>query len=118
MVLFGKKLKELRKNQKITQQQLGEAVNVTKVSICCYENGTRTPSVETVIDLARFFNVSLDYLMGMNQYIVSDTDSSYGVKASEEEIALIKELRKNAVLYEQLLEEPERIIKLINNKIR
>jgi len=118
MVLLGKRLKELRKKQKMTQQQLGEAVNVTKVSICCYEKGTRTPSLETLIDLSELFNVSFDYLMGINQYMVSDTDANYGVKVSAEEISLLKELRKNSALYEQLLENPKRVIELINKKIR
>ena len=44
MFLFSKRLKELRKRNGFTQQQLGSMVGVTKVSICSYENGTRTPT--------------------------------------------------------------------------
>ena len=43
MLLFGSRLKKLRQKAGMTQSELGEKVNVTKVSICCYEKGTRTP---------------------------------------------------------------------------
>ena len=50
-MLLSKRLKELRINSGLTQRELGERVNVTKVSICCYENGTRTPTLDTLIVL-------------------------------------------------------------------
>ena len=50
MILFAKRLKEKRKEMGFTQKQLGEMIGVTKVSICCYENGTRTPTLDTLID--------------------------------------------------------------------
>ena len=57
MLLFGKRLKELRLAAGLTQQQLGDMINVTKVSICCYEKGTSTPTLDTLIDLANTFHV-------------------------------------------------------------
>ena len=48
MVLLGKRIKEQRKKMNLTQEELGHLINVTKVSICCYENGTRTPTLETL----------------------------------------------------------------------
>ena len=44
-MLLSKRLKELRMESGLTQRELGERVNVTKVSICCYENGTRVPTL-------------------------------------------------------------------------
>ena len=66
MVLFSTRLKELRKEVGLTQKQLGEMVGVTKVSICCYENGTRTPTLDTLIDLANSLGVDLAYLLGVD----------------------------------------------------
>ena len=40
-MLLAKRIKELRKEKDLTQEDLGKLINVTKVSICCYENGTR-----------------------------------------------------------------------------
>ena len=71
MVLFGRRLKELRKENKMTQKELGDAINVTKVSICCYEKGTRVPSLETLIDISNLFKVDLDYLIGNDTYYIS-----------------------------------------------
>ena len=118
MVLLGKRLKALRVKLNMTQQQLGKEVNVTKVSICCYENGTRVPALETLIDLSRVFDVTLDYLIGNDEYIVSDTNANYGMRASSEEIELIKELRKNQDLYSKMVDDPKRMVELISKKVR
>ena len=52
-MLLSKRLKELRISNGLTQRELGERVNVTKVSICCYENGTRTPTLDTLTKLGK-----------------------------------------------------------------
>lgn len=61
---FGVRLKELRLSKKLTQQQLGDIVHVSKVSISGYERGERSPDKDTLTALANFFNVSTDYLLG------------------------------------------------------
>lgn len=118
MVLFGRRLKELRKENKMTQKELGDAINVTKVSICCYEKGTRVPSLETLIDISNLFKVDLDYLIGNDIYVVSDKNKTYGIKMSNEEIRLIKELRKHIDIYLKLIDNPQRMLELIDKKIR
>lgn len=60
----GDRLKKLRTNKKMTQSELGEKVNVTKVSISGYENSNRSPDTDTLQKLADFFDVSTDYLLG------------------------------------------------------
>jgi transcriptional regulator with XRE-family HTH domain len=64
LTLLGERLKKLRNERKITQEELGKKVNVTKVSISGYENGNRNPDTETLQKLADFFEVSTDYLLG------------------------------------------------------
>jgi len=120
MTLMGQRIKELRKSKGLTQQELGKILNVTKVSICCYEKGTRTPSLDTLIDLSNFFSVSLDYFIGNDTFVISNEDKEYGMKMAKEEIAIIEELRKssNDVVYNKLLEDPKRTIELINNRLR
>ena len=76
MFVFGRRLKELRKQANLTQQELGKLVGVTKVSICCYENGTRTPTLDTLIDLADSLNISLNYLLGIDALAVDETDKT------------------------------------------
>lgn len=117
MNLIGQRIKALRKNNKLTQEELGKMLNVTKVSVCCYEKGTRTPSLETLIDLANIFRVSLDYLVGNDYFVVADQRC---INVSKEEIDIMEELRnaKNNDLYQKLIDDPKRTIELINKKLR
>ncbi|MGN0974110.1 MAG: helix-turn-helix domain-containing protein [Bacilli bacterium] len=114
--MLGKRLKKLRLQRGFTQKQLGDLINVTKVSICCYEKEERVPTLETLIDLANALKVDLNTLVGYDKYIVSDNDIDYGINVSKEEMNFLLELRKNKRLYNDLLESPERTIRSILNK--
>ncbi len=116
--LFGKRFKKLRVDFGYTQEQLGKLLNVTKVSICNYEKGNRTPSIDTLIDISNLFKVDLDYLVGTDSYVVSENEESYGIRMATEEINLIKELRKHKDLYNSLIDDSRRTIELIEKKIR
>ena len=118
MVVFGKRLKELRKNAGLTQQQLGDMVGVTKVSVCCYENGTRTPTLDTLIDLADSLNTSLIYLLGADTLAVNESNKVIKVNMAKDEIELVKELRKHIKLYEKLLDDPKRIIEYLEQRLK
>ncbi len=63
---FGKRVKELRENAGLTQQQLAERIWVSKSAISNYELYERNPSPEILIKLARVFHVSTDYLLGVD----------------------------------------------------
>ena len=66
---FPARLKALRLQHGMTQEQLGKKINVTKVSISGYENGTRSPDIETLQKIAEVFGVSTDYLLGRTDNI-------------------------------------------------
>ena len=55
-----KKLKELRRSEKLTQSQLSEKLGISRVNYTRYENDTVRPDYETLIKLADFYDVSLD----------------------------------------------------------
>lgn len=116
MTVIGQRIKDLRKANNMTQLELGKRLNVTKVSVCCYEKGTRIPSLDTLIDLSNIFNVGLDYFVGNDTFAISEENDKYGI--SKEEIAIINELRKtnNEDLYNKLINDPKRTIELINKK--
>ena len=63
-MVIGERLKLLRKSRRITQKSIAVAVGITEVSYQRFEYGTVRPSLETLISLADFFDVSLDYLVG------------------------------------------------------
>ena len=118
MILFSKRLKEKRKELGFTQKQLGEKVGVTKVSICCYENGTRTPTLDTLVDLAHALQVELPYLLGVGYFVVAEDEPHCTINLARDEIELIRELRMHIKLYEQLLEDPKRTMDYIEKKLR
>lgn len=97
---------------------MGEKINVTKVSICCYENGTRTPTLQTLTDLAEFFGVNLNYFLGMDVYAVAEDEDPYQMSLCNEEVEFVMAIRKNDRLYAKLIENPKRLIQLINKKIK
>lgn len=65
MVDFGTRIKDLRLKYSYTQEQLAQRLNLTKSVISAYETGTRMPSYEVLITIARIFHVSTDYLLGV-----------------------------------------------------
>ncbi len=71
--MFGKILKELRTRNNLSQKEIAKALYLSNSSISHYENNRCMPSRETVEAVARFFNVSTDYLLGSNQ--VTDLES-------------------------------------------
>lgn len=118
MNFLGTRIKQLRNKMGLTQTNLGSMVNVTKVSICCYENGTRFPSLETLMDLAQVFNVSVDYLLGLDNNVISDENEKYNLTMAKEEIEFIKELRKYSTLHNKVISNPKRFAELILKKLK
>ncbi len=64
---FGSRLKELRKQSGLTQQQLADRIGVTKSVISFYELRERSPSPEVLAKLAYVFHVSTDHLLGIER---------------------------------------------------
>ena len=62
---FGENLKNLRQEKGIGQVELAKNINVSKGIISLWENGLREPTLTSLISLAKFFNVSIDYLAGI-----------------------------------------------------
>ena len=65
MSKFSARLKELRLELGLSQQELAGKVGLTHTAIGLWEQGKRTPNLDAVIALAKFFGVSLDYIAGL-----------------------------------------------------
>ncbi len=61
---FKDRLKELRLNKKMTQEELGKTFNVIKQTISSWENGNSRPDIDMASKIADFFEVTTDYLLG------------------------------------------------------
>ena len=63
---FKKNLKELRIEKNLGQVELAKAIGVSKGVISLWENGLREPNMYSLILLAKYFNISIDELVGFN----------------------------------------------------
>ena len=64
MVSIGGKIKKLRTERHMTQMEFAERLGVTKSAISSYENGSRLPSYDILLKMARIFKISTDMLLG------------------------------------------------------
>lgn len=116
-MLIGKRIKELRIKKGLSQQQLGDIIGVTKVSICGYENGTRIPSLETFELMSDLFGTTTDYLLGREVIIKDGNTKEFVGTMSQDDINLISELKHYNNLYNKMTKDTKRYVNLINKKM-
>ena len=68
---FNEKLQELRKARSLTQEELAEAVFVSRTAVSKWESGRGYPSIDSFKELSRFFRVSIDELICPDEIIVA-----------------------------------------------
>ena len=115
-MILGYRLRELRKENKMSQEDLGKILGVTKVSVSGYENGTRVPSLDILHGILDVFGISADYLLGRELNVVCEGDNNLNVSLSTSDIEIIKELRKNPVLFNDAANNPKRFFSLLDKK--
>jgi len=76
--MFNKRLRHMRMKRGFTQQRLSDTLGIALRSYQCYETGTRAPNYELLILIADTLDVSIDYLMGRDEFM-----KSHGVSFDE-----------------------------------
>lgn len=61
---FSERIVQLKENRKVLQKDIAQAVGVTPRNYQRYEKGTQQPTLPVLLNLAEYFDVSLDYLVG------------------------------------------------------
>ena len=84
---FAENLKNLRTSKGLTQTQLAQRLWLNKSIISAYENETRVPSLEALIKLSNEFNVSMEYLLGIEREKTIDVTG-----LNEEQLAVVSSL--------------------------
>lgn len=115
-MVLGYRIKRLRKEKLLSQNQLGKLLGVSKVSVSGYENGTRVPSMDTLIKLLDVFNISADFILGREINAVCEDDNNINIFLSSQDINIIKEIKDNPGIYSKILEDPKRFFASINKK--
>lgn len=81
---FSDRLKSLRAKMGLTQADLAKKLSLTRAGVNAWEMGLSAPSTPFIVELSRLFNVSTDYLLGLDDTAVIRTDD-----LSDEEIAVL-----------------------------
>jgi len=97
---LGKTLASLRKEIKLTQQQLASALEITRGALSMYELDKREPDNNTLIKISDYFDVSTDYLLGKTETknICAEKPSPYTTSLEgldKEDITLVENLIKS-----------------------
>ena len=102
---FAYRLSNLRKDHNLSQKQLADQLHVTHSQISRIESGeTKNPNISIVIDAARFFHVSTDYLLGITQITSPKSYDISELRLSEEAVTRLITRRIDVDILNRLLE--------------
>lgn len=116
-MFIGQRIKEGRLKKGYSQQKLGDIIGVSKVSICGYEKGNRTPSLEIFNKLISVLDLTSDFALGNDVEVVSEKTEAYTTKLAKEDLEILNQIKKNPKLYNKLCADPKRTIELIIRKL-
>ena len=116
-MIIGERLKEARVAKKMSQETLGKMLGVSKVSICGYETGTRTPNMNNFLNLIKILDLDAKYVLGMDVKVINEDNEEYPVKLAKTDIQIIEELKKNRELYNMFCSNPKRTVDRIKIKL-
>ena len=68
MTKLAERLRELRVERKMSVRELAEALNVSSVAVSRWENKKRIPNADNIYQIAVYFKVSADYLLGITDF--------------------------------------------------
>ena len=71
---LGKTIKQLREKKHISQKDFAEHLNISNVVLSRYENDIRKPDYDTLEKIADYFEVSIDYLLGRSDTLITQND--------------------------------------------
>jgi len=85
--MIADRIKALRENKGMTQAALAKQLGVTRSGVNAWEMGLTVPSTRSIVELARLFSVSTDYLLGADRSVSVPVDGLH-----DKDILLIKQI--------------------------
>lgn len=92
--VYFRNLQKIRESKKMTQIKLATEANLSQQSITYYETGTRTPSLDAAVRIAKVLNTSIDYLIGLNNKLTDFYELSN--KDQESVLLMIENLKSKS----------------------
>lgn len=121
---LAEKLKYFRKKANLTQQQVADALGIDRSAYSYYETDTSTPKLATVQNLARFYNTSVDLLLGNNHTVgdgeVLESPDSFEKWYTKDGFNLLSDFEQGIILRIRLMNTDERkkLIEYIDKSIK
>lgn len=94
--MFGERLAEIRKDNKLRQEDLAEKLNVSKFTVSSWEQGKSMPTLDMLVNICELLDISADYLVGLIHYDPAYEYTRRQAEFTKEELQKIRE-------YEQFL---------------
>ena len=112
---FGARIKQLRVSRHMSQETLGKKLDRSKSIICSYENNVRIPPLDVLVKMAVIFNVSLDYLIGIDK---NEMISISKLDDEQKQIirSLFKEFESAPMHYSGITENQQNLVSGIFNQ--
>jgi transcriptional regulator with XRE-family HTH domain len=124
-MMLAHTLKRLRENCGYTQQQVADALNIDRSTYTYYETAKTTPDINTIIKLAKIFNVSYSQILEEEEHNpkMKDIGSSEGNGFGGRNLGLIYELskaEKQLIIYFRLMtaEEQDSLLKFAGKRLK
>jgi transcriptional regulator with XRE-family HTH domain len=111
--VFASRLEFLRKQRKLTHQQMAEKLGITRQAYSNYENGKREPDLKTLEGLCDIFDVKMDYLLGRTDDPSPTDKKNKPYDFTHEELRILEEMKKYPVFFNDLASDPSKIKKVI-----
>jgi len=119
MATIGERIKEIRKEKKITQSGFGKVIGVAGNTVTGYENGIRNPSDAVIMSICREFNVNEEWLrtgQGEKFNLDTDTDFLYGKALKRNNEFQMRLLNAILQLDDNELETIEKLVEKLQKK--
>jgi len=118
MYTFGERLKKLRRAKKVKQKDLSEHLKIAMSTLSQYENNKRHPNFHLLIEIANYFSVSTDYLLGIeDQKIATLAQNIERIDASlEDQVSyydLIQQITEHLVIIRN--NEDQKSLQILHN---
>ncbi|MBR5246432.1 MAG: helix-turn-helix transcriptional regulator [Clostridia bacterium] len=79
---FGEKLQDLRKKKGLTQEELAEALYVSRTAVSKWESGRGYPSIDSLKEISRFFSVSIDELLSSEKLLsIAEKENKFNMRS-------------------------------------
>ena len=91
-MVFGERLRELRKEKNLSQEQLAAELKINKRSVLNYEAGHSMPGIDVINRMKDFFKVRIEYLMDGEDEFISEAQARGGYRGKRGAEQLVKEV--------------------------